>query len=71
MASNTPQHIAVIPDGNRRWANKHGLVPWEGHRQGKKRFSEIYCIDCSKYERCLRKVVLRRQIKEYKEGLIK
>jgi len=27
-----PEHIAVIPDGNRRWARKRGLPSFEGHR---------------------------------------
>lgn len=29
-----PKHIALIPDGNRRWAREHGLPPLEGHRKG-------------------------------------
>jgi len=29
-----PKHIAIIPDGNRRWAKKRGLKPWEGHLKG-------------------------------------
>lgn len=29
-----PRHLAVIPDGNRRWAVEQGLPPIEGHRQG-------------------------------------
>ncbi|NYZ78901.1 di-trans,poly-cis-decaprenylcistransferase [Candidatus Micrarchaeota archaeon] len=29
-----PQHLAVIPDGNRRWAKQHGLPVIEGHRRG-------------------------------------
>lgn len=29
-----PRHIAVIPDGNRRWAKKRGLPVFEGHRIG-------------------------------------
>ncbi len=33
-----PDHIAVIPDGNRRWAKAHRLNPWEGHIEGTKRY---------------------------------
>lgn len=29
-----PNHIAMILDGNRRWARARGLKPWEGHRAG-------------------------------------
>ncbi len=29
-----PDHIALILDGNRRWARARGLKPWEGHRAG-------------------------------------
>ncbi len=28
-----PQHIAIIMDGNRRWAKEHGLPVLEGHRR--------------------------------------
>ncbi len=31
---NLPAHIAVIPDGNRRWAKKHKLEAWFGHKKG-------------------------------------
>ncbi|MEM2174784.1 MAG: polyprenyl diphosphate synthase [Candidatus Micrarchaeia archaeon] len=31
-----PQHIAVIIDGNRRWAKKNKLKEWEGHEKGAK-----------------------------------
>ena len=37
-----PQHIAIIPDGNRRWAKQKGLLAWKGHGEGVKRFREIY-----------------------------
>lgn len=29
-----PNHIALICDGNRRWAKQHGLPTMEGHRKG-------------------------------------
>ncbi len=38
---NIPNHIAVIPDGNRRWARKRGLQPWMGHRAGIKSLEKI------------------------------
>ena len=28
------QHVAIVPDGNRRWAKEHGLPALEGHRRG-------------------------------------
>ncbi|MCO4769220.1 MAG: undecaprenyl diphosphate synthase family protein [Deltaproteobacteria bacterium] len=34
-ADGTPlRHLAVIPDGNRRWARARGLGPEDGHRAG-------------------------------------
>lgn len=34
-------HIAIIPDGNRRWAKARGLMPWEGHRKAVENFRSI------------------------------
>jgi undecaprenyl diphosphate synthase len=34
--NNIPQHVAVIMDGNGRWAEKHGKQRLEGHAQGAK-----------------------------------
>ncbi|MCI6287513.1 MAG: undecaprenyl diphosphate synthase family protein, partial [Lentisphaeria bacterium] len=31
---NIPKHIAIIMDGNGRWAEQHGLERVEGHRAG-------------------------------------
>ena len=32
--SNAPNHVAIIMDGNGRWANARGLPRAAGHRQG-------------------------------------
>jgi undecaprenyl diphosphate synthase len=32
--SRIPQHVAIIPDGNRRWAKRNFLMPEQGHRAG-------------------------------------
>jgi undecaprenyl diphosphate synthase len=29
-----PNHVAIVPDGNRRWAKERGLEPWQGHEAG-------------------------------------
>jgi undecaprenyl diphosphate synthase len=34
-------HVAFIPDGNRRWAKKHLLESWKGHERGVARFEEL------------------------------
>jgi undecaprenyl diphosphate synthase len=36
-----PDHLAMILDGNRRWARAKGLNPWEGHRAGYKAVLEL------------------------------
>ncbi|MEJ2334807.1 MAG: polyprenyl diphosphate synthase [Gemmatimonadales bacterium] len=35
-----PTHVAVIMDGNGRWAEARGLPRWEGHREGAKAVRE-------------------------------
>ena len=37
----SPKHLAIIPDGNRRWAKKRGLLFSFGHRQGAKTTEKI------------------------------
>lgn len=37
---NLPNHVAIVPDGNRRWAENKGLAPWRGHLAGAKKTEE-------------------------------
>ena len=39
--SNTPNHVAIIMDGNRRWAKKRGLESLLGHDKGAETLQEI------------------------------
>ena len=34
LAVTAPRHVAIIMDGNRRWAAAHGVPAIEGHRRG-------------------------------------
>lgn len=36
-----PHHVAIIMDGNRRWARKNNLTSIEGHMAGSKNFKKI------------------------------
>ncbi|MDD4358746.1 MAG: polyprenyl diphosphate synthase [Candidatus Pacebacteria bacterium] len=36
------KHLALIPDGNRRWAKKKILNPSKGHEKGAERFEKLY-----------------------------
>ncbi len=38
---NLPKHIAIIMDGNRRWAKANGLEAKQGHKQGAKTLENI------------------------------
>src|SRR3989338_1165145 len=42
-----PKHIAIILDGNRRYAMRSGLKPWQGHAYGTKKVEELleWCKD--------------------------
>ena len=42
---NNLKHIALIMDGNRRWAKKHNLPTLEGHRLGEERIEPL--VDCA------------------------
>ena len=37
----TPAHVAIIMDGNRRWARQHDLKEIEGHKKGVDRIKEL------------------------------
>lgn len=39
--SRVPKHIAIIMDGNRRWAKQNGLPPMMGHWEGAETLTEI------------------------------
>ena len=38
---NMPKSIAIIMDGNRRWARERGLEPKQGHKEGAKTLEKI------------------------------
>jgi len=41
-----PEHIAIILDGNRRWAMERALGPWFGHERGAEKVEELldWCL---------------------------
>ncbi len=45
--NNLPKHIAIIMDGNRRWARERGLPDGKGHEAGAENLQHIveYCRD--------------------------
>jgi tritrans,polycis-undecaprenyl-diphosphate synthase [geranylgeranyl-diphosphate specific] len=42
-----PDHIAIILDGNRRWASDKSLEPWIGHYHGAEKVEDLlrWCLD--------------------------
>src|SRR5580658_6292909 len=42
-----PNHLAIIMDGNRRFARDHGMLIKEGHMQGKETLEELlnWCLE--------------------------
>ena len=48
-----PGHVAIIPDGNRRWARARGLAPWEGHEKGAENFEKLINKALEKGVKCL------------------
>jgi len=47
IQSNLPEHVAVIMDGNRRWAKKRFMPATYGHREGALRVKDLTrtCVD--------------------------
>ncbi len=41
MQEYSVRHVAIIPDGNRRWAKAQGKASWAGHEEGVKVFEKI------------------------------
>ena len=40
-----PNHVAIILDGNGRWANKRGFIRTIGHERGVKTLKNIWKIE--------------------------
>jgi undecaprenyl diphosphate synthase len=53
MDNNLPGHLAIIPDGNRRWAKERGLKPWEGHSAGAMNLEKLIVFAQKKGIECL------------------
>lgn len=47
MTSKVPKHVAIVLDGNRRYAKKLGLSAWKGHDYGLKKIEELlnWCLE--------------------------
>ncbi|MDW8092096.1 MAG: polyprenyl diphosphate synthase [Nitrososphaerota archaeon] len=47
LRSGVPQHLAVILDGNRRWASMSGLAMLDGYRRGAEKVDELleWCFE--------------------------
>ena len=41
MTQNNPKHIAIILDGNRRYAKKLGIPKFKGHEKGFNKIKEL------------------------------
>jgi tritrans,polycis-undecaprenyl-diphosphate synthase [geranylgeranyl-diphosphate specific] len=44
---NNPEHIAIVLDGNRRWASERALTSWMGHYFGAQKVNRLldWCMD--------------------------
>lgn len=47
MENNKPNHIVIIPDGNRRWGEQHGISREEAYRIGIEKIADVakWCRD--------------------------
>lgn len=43
-SKNVPRHVAIIMDGNGRWAKMHGFVRSVGHRYGVEKLKELLTV---------------------------
>ena len=50
---NIPAHVAIIPDGNRRWARKRGMPISEGHEEGARNVERLIKYALKKGIQCL------------------
>ncbi len=48
MTLNPLLHVAIIPDGNRRWAKAQGLAAWRGHEASTENFRTL--LDCAEQD---------------------
>mgnify|MGYP001576292809 CR=1 FL=1 len=42
MVSKAPKHVAIILDGNRRYARRLGMQPWKGHEVGLGKLEQLF-----------------------------
>lgn len=70
-----PEHVAIVPDGNRRWAGENGMLPWEGHRVGAENTEKLIKtanklgIKCLSFWGSSQDNLLKRPLREKKELL--
>ena len=41
METSNPEHVAIVLDGNRRFAKRLMLEPWKGHELGKEKVEKL------------------------------
>ncbi len=82
-----PEHIGIILDGNRRWADQRGLSPWKGHEEGARKVEDfldwcgdiekirtitLYAFSTENFKRTQEEIVeILRLLKQYLNGLLK